>query len=647
MISSHTPLFLGRPVSRLASHFLSHSVSHLAGRIAGLSLTTLLIALNAFDASGATNAKSGHASTKPSAHSKATAKKAKFAQLQLLRPQEIARLSANDRLRYFKSLQKILLVLDSKHARTDKKPTKNAWTELLIPEAFAADKVENDPCLIGGYFGHWQSKGGSLSCSQPEAKQNWEDKEKDTFFCGKTDGGEQKAYCNSAFFLYASDKHDRICAPISNLTANCQAAFDERYSDDAGRLQKDAANLMLAMGKDEVNLYHSRAEKYLNYMIETEDADAASAQILTDQLAVLDSIRKLATKTYNHLAKEPVLHPGVVAKPVAPAATDAKPDAKTPEKTADKPSEKPSEKPTEAPTEKPEVKAPPVDSKLLGKELSCIRNGLANAGYAPSEKYIAFIAAGVQASRGPWNAGNDEPARHLLQSAVISSIQAYGFCSESSYPSTDIETDDFPRMRRMINAYGGAASGSGTDYFNQTLMVDPVLRTTSLYHIFGMRGQASPGWLYTGLQKTNAVDAGFAWTFPNEVTWQHKTLTERSRIMSDLKGQPESSKMPFENCQADIKDQASKKGGAYDLEVLSKDSRKRSNGDPSLMKQVSAANLSICKAMANACQLDADETCKVTGYVQDSSGPIKGNGTLELHREPSKPGPKSSAPVVQ
>ena len=598
-------------------------------RLVGLAMTTLLF-------TGVADGKANMHQQKP-VHG---AKKAKFAKLRLLRPPEVARLSNSDRLKYYNSLHKILVVLDSKPERPGKRSKTNALTDFLIPEAFAADKVKNKPCLIGGYFGSWQQKGDSLSCSQPDANQTWEDKVNHSFLCGKTDSGEQKAFCNSAFFLYASDKHDRICAPMTNFTENCNAAFQKRYGSDSSLLQKDTANLMLAMGKEEIDLYHQRADDYLNYMLESEDPDAPSAQILSDQLGIINGIRTYATKTYENLAKEPSLHPGLIAKPVDPA----KPD--DPASKSDHTYEKPPEKAAE----KPDVKAPAADSALLGKELSCVHNGLANAGYSPSEKYIAFIAAGVQASRGPWNSAKDDSSRHNLQSAVISTIQAYGFCSENSYPSTNLDSDDIVKMRRLITADNGAAMGSGPEYFDQALLTDDGLRQTSLYHLFGMRGQAGAGWLYTGYKKTSALDAGYAWTFPNEVTWQHDAINERQRIMTDLKVQPGTAPMPFESCQKDIKDQASKKGGAYDLEVLSISSRRTLGADPEAMKQVTAANFAICKSMADACQLNVDDTCKVKGYVQGASGPIKGTGgpsAPEGHREPPAPGPNSSMPTVR
>lgn len=98
----------------------------------------------------------------------------------------------------------------------------------------------------------------------------------------------------------------------------------------------------------------------------------------------------------------------------------------------------------------------------LGPELSCVEQGLRDAGHSDvSDRYLALLGTVVQAQHGPFR--TDDP--EAFQSRVIQMIESNGYCDTSSYkPLTDNEVT---QVQRLLSADKGSAMGkSGHRYIS-------------------------------------------------------------------------------------------------------------------------------------------------------------------------------------
>lgn len=479
----------------------------------------------------------------------------------LLKPREIRALKPEQKARYYRELHKILVTLESRqktHPHGKKSLRKKTALTLFLETAFA-QKEEGDSCLLGGYFGRWTVANGKAECANPEASQIWESDD-DKFECGTTPSGEKKAYCNSAFFLYANDAQERMCEPATNLVSNCAKKFEERYlsSSSMDRLVADTAKLMDKMGPEEIEEYHRELDTYLGDMIAAED-DPETARILKKQVGVLSGLKMAAQKTGQAPGTEPVVPP----------------------------------KPPSGASEK---------SRLLGDELSCIRDGLIKVGIHPSEQYLAFLGAGIQASRGPFRT-NDPESLKQFRAAVISMVQAYGVCGEDAYRTTE-KAKDISKIRNLITGANGQATGSGLDYIGSALGIEQKERIGTLHDLFGVRDIKS--------------------LFPDANTWQTKNLVERQRTFTNWSGYGDRcNRSSLEKCQADAIEESKKPGTAFNIEALNRDNRRAAvnaaaTNDQGIQKlyKVTEENLKVCGAMTAACGFDVSPVCDARNLVK-------------------------------
>lgn len=502
----------------------------------------------------------------------------------LLRPREVRTLSRQQKADYYRNLQKILVTLESRQRLRFGRLKKTA-AHLLWNFAFA-QKEEGGACLMGGYFSRYANVNGKMECAKPEASQIWESDAGD-FECGTTPSGEKKAYCNSAFFLFGNDSQERMCEPATNLISNCAKKFEERYLGPSAkdRLVADTAKLMEKMGPEEIDDYHRDLETYLDDMIAAED-DAETARVLKKQIGVLNGFKAVAQKS---------------APPLAAPGTEPAPKP-MPEKAAVAPGEK---------------------SKLLGEELSCIRNGLVNAGFHPSEKYLALLGSGIQAYRGPFKT-NDPESLKQYRGAVISMVQAYGVCRESVYPSPD-DPREVSKIRNLLTANGGQVTSTGMDYVGSAIGADTKTRTEALFDLFGIRGSTSA---LFDFKSADEIERGFRNLFPDANTWQNKNLVDRQRTFTQWAGYGDRfNKTPFEKCRADAVEESKSEGNAFNVEALNRDRRRAAvkeapTNDAGIQKlyRASEANSKVCAAMASACGMDADPVCEARNLVRPPAG---------------------------
>ena len=535
--------------------------------------------------------------------------------VKLLRPAQIRKLNKVDKRRYFRSLHKTLAILS--HRAPQKR--KAALHELFLTPAYAE---ETGACLIGGYFGRYEKQGSTIACVKPDRGQVWES-EKEEFECGKTPAGERMGYCNSAFYLYANDQHSRMCEPVKTLSESCAKKFEARYltEEGAARLANDTAHLLTEMGQEELEDYYNRLDEGLNTMITSGDRDSANALILQQQLDILNGFRMntggaTATREKTDAASEEDSEPSnaSLSSPPSPRAA-------------------------------PELAAPRADSRLLGKELGCVRDGLVSLGLQPSEKYLALLGAGVQMSRGPFKTTLDPEALQNFQSEVIGTVQAFGICSEAAYPSQNLtDPQSAMHVRNLLTADNGKITSTGMDYVGQALAADARARSGSFYRLFGLRGQAKGIFQFSGA--TDPVERGLSGLFPDANTWNSKKITDQQRLLSGWKGHGDAlDKTSFEKCQKDAAARMNQGGQAFNLEALSTENRYASVRD-SLVKDkmvnVSKESLKVCTAMAEACALETAQVCGSSkGLVVDPAS------NLKTGPQKNSPGAKPAPGTVQ
>lgn len=586
-----------------------------------------------------------------------------FAKIQTVRPWELRRLSGAQKLNYYRALQTLVTALENGtggHQRD-----RNAWLNLVLPWVSAADRAGDD-CIIGGYMSTWYRKeNGNLSCGAPKEDQIFDvaSGPKD-FFCSEGSGSNRKAFCNSAVFLYSGDSSGRFCQPLENFSQNCQKAFENRYGRTQGesgdphfpqRLVADFERFSKSMPPQELDQYYDDYDKFLNHVIESNNFDAKTADIVRRQIGVLQKTRDLAT------AMPAVAGPAVTAPASPPptgtagasvqAPSTAPPNAGAPAQVATNPapsaSEAPATKPSTSPYAGPgdegsdeAAENPPGekdkketdDSKLLGKELSCVRDGLKKLGYKPSERYLALVGTGVQAANGAYDS-NQDASRQMFRSRVISMIQSYGFCDEDSYPSHDIKPHHLGHMRRWLTADGGKAQPKlGLAYCQQ--MMDPSTHEATareFYDVYGLRTETKSA-VTSGKKKKlveslgNSVDDAFTSIFvQNEKEWSEMSLPDRQdRIHSWKRAKAGSD---FDSCHKNASERRDKDKAfrlhAMRLPPLGKDGKlpPLSDARKNEINEIKQSNRQVCEAMAAACGVDAGKACASPGAAGTGDTP--------------------------
>jgi hypothetical protein len=535
--------------------------------------------------------------------------------ISLLRPNELSRLRPKDQLRYFKNLHEVLVTLERGASKGKSKGRKSAsqFLEVLIPEAFA--QAEGQPCLIGGYFSTWRrNAAGSLACGEPGRDQVWE-VEDGRFFCANGPNGERRAHCNSAFFLYANDGGERMCHALSDLSWNCRREFEARYfprghggGPDLGdpefpeRLVRDTAKLMEQMGKDNLEAYHSELESYLNQMISENSADSQTANLLTNQLAHLASVKALASARVQERpapAPSPSPSPAPSPSPIAQPENPFRPGSEDPLVPGQPPSQ--------------------ADSRLLGRELSCVRNGLTNLGHNPSERYLALLGAGIQASHGPYNTTRDPEALKSFQTRVIAMVQSYGYCDEAVYPSTT-QDSDISTIRRLLTAdNGNARNVRGMRYVEVATGAASGTASQPLFRLFGLRSrdQSTP-WFGS---RPDPVEHAFTTMFARDPqAWERQDVIQRQSAFTLWEGRQDSyENTAFENCHQNAKGKM-ENDLAFNLDALGRDARAAAVRDPAVrqrMIDVSEASRSTCRSMAESCGLNVGLVCNSRGLMNN------------------------------
>jgi hypothetical protein len=419
------------------------------------------------------------------------------------------------------------------------------------------------------------------------------------------------------------------------------------------------------MNQKSLEDYFSDFDKYLNGIIQAGDFDAKSAEIIRKQLETIQKSRTAAnTAAGNNGAggvnggaapsTNPTAAGGATGQLGAAAAANANvtvntgdddnaplvpsdPNPGTDLSTENDPTR---ENPEGGGDEDGEAKG--EESKLLGKELSCVRDGLTKIGYKPSERYIALIASGLQAANGGYDT-NQVAAKESLRTRVISTIQAYGFCDETSYPSIKMKPKDLQLVRRWITADGGKAQAkTGVAYFQQT--TDPQTATTaarSFFDAFGLRSSIADSKASDPL--TSSVEDALSQLFVKpEKTWSTLSLADRQKSISAW--EKVKSGTEFEKCAADATEKR-KSDDAFRLQDLRLPPAGKDGKRPTLtdekkveMAKISQANRKMCEAMASACSLDVAKACagESAQAPASSAPPAAKAGTSKTPTGPSR-----------
>jgi hypothetical protein len=535
--------------------------------------------------------------------------------ISLLRPNELSRLSAKEQIRYFKNLHEVLVTLErgSRNGNGKGKKSASRILEALIPEAFA--RAEGQPCLIGGYFSTWKrNANGSLACGEPGRDQVWE-VEDGRFFCPNGPNGQRRAHCNSAFFLYGNDGGERMCHPLNDLSWNCRKEFEARYfpkghggGPDLGdpefpeRLTRDTAKLMEQMGKENLEAYHSELEAYLNQMISENGADGEMANLLKNQLAHIGSVKALAAgrvQANPTPVPSPSPTPGNRESVVRPPGNE---DAIVP------------------------GPPPQGESRLLGRELSCVRDGLKKLGHNPSERYLALLGAGIQASHGPYNTARDPEALKSFQTRVIAMVQSYGYCDEAVYPSFT-QDSDISTVRRLLTAdNGNARNVKGMRYVEVATGSSSGTASQPLFRLFGLRSRdQSGGWFGA---KPDPVEHAFTSLFARDTqAWERQDVIQRQNAFTLWEGrQDRYETTAFENCHQNAKGKM-ENDLAFNLNALGRDSRALAVRDSQArqrMIDVSDASRNTCRSMAESCGLNVGLACNTRGLMNNPANPASG-----------------------
>ena len=561
--------------------------------------------------------------------------------VKLLTTKEIQHLSFANQQTYFRSLQNILVALENYH-EAGESATQYGVMDFFIAKAFASDKIHS-LCPIGGYWGEKHIVNGKLSCGAPSSVPDapgtpdekrrfsiWDADPSETgpgkgFFCGGPGAEKTKAYCNSSVFLYG-DEGKRFCEPLQNLTANCQKAFETKYnnpSDPNHELLKKDMKRLIAKTKlhpddqpdlDLDKIYDSTG-KVLNTYIgsKKKNFDAGTARTLLGQIGAIQDAKKLAdaepdAATTEEVAGQPALPPPpppdmapppiVVAPvpPVPPAIVAAPVPPGTPT-------------PASVDSDNSAVGNDPADvtadsgTNVLGKELTCVSDGLKSLHYDPSDRYLAFLGTGVQAfSHGGYDVKNSASLQQF-QSKVISMVQSFGVCDKDSYPP--VEPKEFDQLRKWLTHGRGENKSDGMDFIRETS--SPLSSSGSrsdLYAIFGVQAvDISPltAWWYKIDNKNKTGDQvadGFRQIF-DQKSWDSKPLADRQKVFTEFKTYPSYNR-------------------AIHLGKCIENDKKLIKADPKLQldssearkpAEVTADNRKVCEAMAKSCSLNVDFTC--------------------------------------
>lgn len=588
--------------------------------------------------------------------------------VELIRPWELRKLSSTQRFEYYRALQSLIATLEN---ATDGKESERNAIRFLIPAAVAMPK-SGDECVIGGYVSSWARRGdGRLSCQAPNEAQMFDvDTSPKEFFCGPSASGDARmAHCNSAVFLYASDEGERFCKPLKNFSQSCRGAFEERYGQASGgrgdpnfpaRLNRDFERLARSMDAGETDSRLAEFSRKLSALIDGNDFDPRTTEAMRRQLTILKetkervAIASAPAETFPAAVKTdgPVSHDSGPNAAGAPPATARAPVVPVANASASRPTSGTGAGETEG--EEPEKPVQPAvisveqsreAEKILGKELKCVHDGLARVGYAPSPKYLALLATGIQADNGAFNP-NQETSRAQLQKRVISMVQSYGFCDEASYSSRGLKAHHLTKLRRWMSADNGKARpAQGMSYLKQ--MMDPQsesLVSRDLNDIFGIRAEIRASKKDESKTESErfdrSVETPFRALFMGHDDWQKRSLADRQARIHDWREAKASS--AFAKCHANAQERR-KRDRAFQLQELRLSEAKSaerallSQKRRQKMERIYKANMNVCMTMAASCGVDAAKAC--AGEVPSVA--MTGAPTV------AQPAPENHAPILK
>jgi hypothetical protein len=277
-----------------------------------------------------------------------------------------------------------------------------------------------------------QAGGQKLLCSSSKAKLEG-DLTKGS--CGK---GTSK--CAGIPYGFKDASYAPICVPTSaKLSQSCM----EQAQDPT-----DTVKQLLKINSFDGNFDKLKAslEGYMQRLADMTIPDSDTAFQKEARQFALDRTQELIN------ALEILKAASKPAPPPAPPQTQPAPPAPCTAQGASNPQPgKPcnTELPAPPPAPQPE---PPKDKELLGKSLSCVYRGLESKfpKDLPSEKYLALLGVAAQQFDGPFNLDDPKQLEEFRKS-VIKMVQAYGYCSEDAYKTTNETTATKDDIRGWLN----------------------------------------------------------------------------------------------------------------------------------------------------------------------------------------------------